>query len=146
MDSSETGDDVPLTAKVAFLRRATSYPDRPARVDVVETHMSWVFLTDRHVYKLKKPARSPVLDFSTVDAREANCEAEIRLNRRLAPRVYLGVVPLVVLDGGTLALAGPGRPVDWLVRMLRLPMRHRLDGPIGECANGQFRDRGRRAA
>ena len=61
---------------------------------VVETHMSWVFIAGDLVYKLKKPVRFPYLDFSTCDRREAACRAELAINQRLAPHVYLRVVPL----------------------------------------------------
>ena len=66
------------------------------RPDVLrrETHMSWVFLAGDRVYKLKKPVHFPYLDFSTLERREAACRAELRLNRRLAPDIYLNVVPL----------------------------------------------------
>ncbi len=123
-----------LDAKVAFLRRAEAYPDAPERVEAVETHMSWVFLAGAFVYKLKKPVRYEFLDFSTPEARRRDCEEEVRLNRRLAPDVYLGVVPLTVVRGGGLRLgeegAEEGAPVDWLVRMRRLPDRLMLDHAI----------------
>jgi len=95
-------------------------------VEVVETHMSYVFLTDARAYKLKKPVRYPFLDFSTLDARARDCEEELRLNRRLAPDVYLGVVPLTAKAGG-LELDGAGVVVDWLVEMRRLPRAAMLD-------------------
>ncbi len=129
-DPDEAEGGVPLAGKVAFLRNPAAYPDHPGAVDAVQTHMSWVFLTDRRAYKLKKPVRTPVLDFSTIDRRKADCEAEVDLNRRLAPRVYLGLVPLVVDDGGRLRLGGAGQPVDWLVRMVRLDKRRQLDQAI----------------
>ncbi|WP_431855351.1 hypothetical protein [Azospirillum sp.] len=128
--SNDVEGGLPLADKVAFLQRPESYPERPIGVDAVQTHMSWVFLTDRHAYKLKKPVRTPVLDFSTVDARKADCEAEVRLNRRLAPNIYLDVVPLVMRDDGRLHLGGTGHQVDWLVQMVRLPTRLRLDEAI----------------
>src|SRR5687767_13151729 len=71
--------------KVAFLSRPDSYPVATRGVDVKETHMSWVFLTDTQAWKLKKPVRYDYLDFSTPEARLRNCEEEVRLNRRLAP-------------------------------------------------------------
>ena len=77
------------------------------QVEAIETHLSWVFLTDRYVYKLKKPARLPHLDFSTLKARRTNSLTEVRLNRRLAPDVYLGVVGLMSLPDGTLYLGRP---------------------------------------
>ncbi|HET6520428.1 MAG TPA: hypothetical protein VFG47_11530 [Geminicoccaceae bacterium] len=118
---------MPLTDKVAFLSRPDAYPERPRRVEPVETHMSWVFLTDRHAYKLKKPVRYDFLDFSTLEARRRDCADEVRLNRRLAPGVYLGTVPLTADAAGRLHLGGAGLPVEWLVRMRRLPAERTLD-------------------
>ncbi|MEX2648591.1 MAG: hypothetical protein WD673_06215 [Alphaproteobacteria bacterium] len=89
--------------------------------------MSWVFLTDRYAYKLKKPVRYPFLDFATPEARARNCNEELRLNRRLAPTVYLSVVPMVLRKEGDLSLGDDGTPVDWLVKMRRLPDDRRLD-------------------
>lgn len=125
---SESGVD--LDSKVRFLRSPGAYDPRPVGVSVVETHMALVFLTDREVYKLKKPVKYPFLDFSTLDAREADCRDEVRLNRRLSPDVYLGVVALTLEPSGRLALAGTGDAVDWLVRMRRLPAEKMLDHVI----------------
>jgi aminoglycoside phosphotransferase family enzyme len=126
-----------IETKVAFLRRPDAYPEKPERVEVVETHMSWVFLTERHAYKLKKPVRWDSLDFSTPELRKHDCEEEVRLNRRLARDVYLGTTELTFDPEAGLALAGVGEPVDWLVRMRRLPARQMLDarllrGPLAE--------------
>jgi aminoglycoside phosphotransferase family enzyme len=92
--------------------------------------MSWVFIAGDRVYKLKKPVHYPFLDFRTLAAREANCREEVRLNRRLAPDVYLGVVPLTKEHDKRLALAGRGDVVDWLVEMRRLPEELMLDRVI----------------
>ena len=119
-----------LRAKVAFLSEPGSYPEKPAAVEVVQTHMSCVFLTDKHAYKLKKPVRYDFLDFSTLEARRADCEEELRLNRRLARDVYINVVPLALTRTGGLALGGDGKIVDWLVKMRRLPARLMLDRAI----------------
>ena len=116
--------------KVAFLSKCEAYLDRPRVVDIKETHMSWVFLAGEFIYKLKKPVRRPFLDLTTLAAREANCRAEISLNRRLAPDVYLGMVPLTQEHDGSLALAGHGEAVDWLVKMRRLPDACMLDHAI----------------
>lgn len=126
-----------LTEKVACLQRADAYPEPTARVEAVETHMSWVFLTDRHAYKLKKPVRHAFLDFSTLAARKAHCEEELRLNRRLAPEVYLDVVALNADAAGRLAVGGSGEPVEWLVKMRRLPRERMLDVVL---ARGEVRD------
>lgn len=123
---------VGLEEKLAFLRSPRSYPARPSRVEPQETHMSYVFLTDADAYKLKKPVRYPFLDFSTLAARESSCRAEARLNDRLAPGVYRGVVALTREHDGRLALDGDGPVVDWLVRMRRLPRERMLDRLILE--------------
>lgn len=122
--------EIGLAAKVAFLQRPDSYPEQPAAVEAKETHMSWIFLTDAHAYKLKKPVRYAFLDFSTIEARRLNCEQEVALNRRLAPNVYLGVLPLTIGIDGRLHLAGPGHPIDWLVQMRRLPAEQTLEHAI----------------
>src|SRR5262245_40912364 len=75
-----------------WLSTPAAYSERPAAVRRVETHISCVFLTDRFAYKLKKPVQFDFLDFSTSQLRRHACEEEIRLNRRLAPDVYLGLV------------------------------------------------------
>jgi aminoglycoside phosphotransferase family enzyme len=122
--------DISTQRKVEFLARPGTYPDCPQSVEIKETHMSWVFLTDGRAYKLKKPVRYPTLDFGTIMAREFNCREEIRLNRRLAPDVYLGVVRLTCERDGSLALNGSGQTVDWLVKMRRLPDEKMLDRAI----------------
>ena len=119
-----------LAAKVAFLRRPASYPAPAARVDAVEAHMSWVFLLDDYAYKLKKPFRRNGIDYSTPKLRHLNCRRELRLNRRLAPDVYLDVVALTVDAHGQLALGGSGRRVDSLVRMRRLPVALTLESRL----------------
>jgi aminoglycoside phosphotransferase family enzyme len=121
---------VSIDAKVAFLRRPESYPSGPATIEVVETHMSWVFLANGLVYKLKKPVRYAFLDFSTLAARHLNCQREVELNRRLAPDVYLGIVPLARQDDGNLCLGETGNVVEWLVQMRRLPGERMLDALI----------------
>ena len=92
--------------------------------------MSWVFLTDYHAYKLKKPVRYSFLDFSTLEARRRDCEEELRLNRRLAGDVYIDTIALAVDAQGSLHLEGNGEPVDWLVKMRRLPGARMMDNAI----------------
>ncbi|WP_135467996.1 hypothetical protein [Crenalkalicoccus roseus] len=116
-----------LAAKVAFLRSPAAYPEAPPAVEARETHMSWVFLTDRFAWKLKKPVRHPFLDYRSLAQRHRFCEEELRLNRRLAPAVYLDLQPLVRRADGALAIGGEGEVVDWLVRMRRLPEAEMLD-------------------
>lgn len=120
-----------LDAKVKFLSQPDAYRPAPNEVVCRETHMSWVFLVGDRVYKLKKPVRFPYLDFSSLARREAACRAELRLNRALAPDIYLEVVPLVDTGAG-LSIGGAGTPVDWLVIMRRLDERQMLDSLIAE--------------
>lgn len=118
----------PITSTaVSFLSRPDAYPDPTPEVSVIETHMSWVFLAGAHAYKLKKAIRQDGLDFSTPELRRRNCLEEVRLNRRLAPAVYHGVLPLTWEADGRLAIAGRGTPADWLVHMRRLPARRNLE-------------------
>jgi len=113
--------------KLAFLRRAESYPETAGEaVEVIETHFAWIFLTASHAYKMKKPERH-VWDYSSLDVRERGCRAELRLNRRLAPSVYLDVVPLTCKPDGELHLGRGGRVVDWLIKMRRLSADRALD-------------------
>lgn len=107
--------------KVRFLSDPASFPHRPDRVEVIETHMSWVFLAGALVYKLKKPVHQPFLDLRSLAQRGANVDTEIRLNRRLAPDVYLGARALRQSGDGSLTLTGAGPVVDQLVEMRRLP-------------------------
>lgn len=113
--------------KVTFLKQPGAYPFQVSQVEAKETHMSWVFLADGFAYKLKKPVKYRFLDFSILEARFRNCRDEVRLNRRLAMDIYLGIIPLTVDEKGTMALRGKGTIIDWLVKMKRLPEENMLD-------------------
>lgn len=119
-----------LAGEISVLSKPSSYGGMTRNVEARETHMSWVFLTDTRVYKLKKPVRYPFLDFSTREKRRFFCEEELRLNRRLASETYLKVVPLCLDGTGRLVLSGRGEPVDWLVEMVRLPESEMLDARL----------------
>ena len=97
-----------------------SFYDHPVdEVRFLQTHISSVFLTGEIVYKLKKPVNFGFLDFSTVELREQNCRAEVALNRRLAPSVYIDALP-ITLDGDRAVLNGDGEVIDWVVVMREL--------------------------
>lgn len=123
---------VPFEAELSFLRQPGSYPEPTRRVHAVETHMSWVFLTDDFAYKVKKPVHFGPIDARLLSMRHFYCTEEVRLNRRLAPGVYLGAVPLVLGRERHLAIHGEGTTVDWLVKMHRLPHADMLDDAIAE--------------
>ncbi len=93
----------------------------------VDTHSASVFLAGERAYKLKRAVRYDYLDFSTVALRHRACEAEYRLNRRLAPDLYLGVSAVTRQADGSLAFAGSGEAIDWVVVMRRFPEEAILD-------------------
>ncbi len=121
-----TASPPPHARKLAFLGNPRIYPHRPGHVRIIETHFAWVFLAGRYVFKLKKPARYAGMNYRTLAARERGCREELRLNRRLAPSLYLDVIPLTS-RAGRLCLDGHGRAVDYLVKMRRLPSAAMLD-------------------
>ena len=79
---------------ISALSQAAAYPHSTTDIQLIETHISWVFLTGKFAYKIKKPVNFGFLDFSTLERRQKFCKEELRLNRRLAPSLYLEVVPI----------------------------------------------------
>jgi aminoglycoside phosphotransferase family enzyme len=131
-------EEAALREKVAFLcdRRRLGRPQRnaPRTVEVIETHFAWVFLVGDRAYKLKKPVRQASMDNRSVASRERACRDELRLNRRLAPGVYLRVTPVRRARSGSPS-SGPRVPIaDWLIEMRRLPAARMLDHAIAEGA------------
>ncbi len=121
------------TEIIAFLSRPEAYTQMPSeptagaavaadaidRVERIDTHISHVFLAGRHAYKLKRAVRLPYLDFSSEGLRRRWCEREVEINRRTAPMLYQGCVPVVRGESGRLSIGGEGQAVDWLVVMTR---------------------------
>lgn len=97
-----------------------AYPHAAADVRLCQTHMSAVFLAGQYVYKIKKPVNLGFADFRTLEAREHFCHEEVRLNSRLAPSVYLGVAP-ITRSADEIQVDGHGVPIEWAVKMRRLP-------------------------
>ncbi len=127
LTTTSEGDFSHHNALTKWLSSPAAYDHAPDGIEQIETHISRVFLVGSLVYKLKKPVRYDFLDFSTLSAREHACREEVRLNRRLAPHSYLGVVPITCDADGIFALSGRGEVVDWLVQMQRLPHDKMLD-------------------
>lgn len=116
-----------LPARVRAFADPGFYPHRPAAVELIETHISWVFLAGEYVYKVKKPVGLGFLDFRTLHRRRRACEDEVRLNRRLAADTYLDVIE-VKREAGGFRLGGvAGRTVEVAVWMRRLPAERMLD-------------------
>ncbi|UPU34432.1 AAA family ATPase [Geomonas paludis] len=111
---------------IKSLLEAPAYPEPTAEVRLVETHVSFIFITDHFVYKVKKAVDYGFLDFTTLDRRRFYCGEEVRLNRRLCPDVYLGVVELRETPQGA-AFNGSGKVIDYAVKMKRLPQERMLD-------------------
>ena len=102
---------------VTFLSDPASYPTQPERVQRFSTHGALVFLAGAEAWKIKRAVRFPYMDLSTLERRRAVCEREIEINRRLAPEIYLGCVPIVRAADGRLHLGGDGETVEWAVHM-----------------------------
>lgn len=122
------------TALIEFLAAPSTHGG--LAVERIDTHASIVFLAGRRAYKLKRAVRFDYLDFSTCDRRRVLCEKEVRLNRRTAPALYRGVVPVTRRDEGIYAIGGNQTPVDWLVEMNRFPQEAVFDRLASDGALG----------
>jgi len=125
---------------VEALTRPDAYPHRPPAVEVGHTHISHLFFAGDRVYKVKRPVDLGFLDFTTLERRHRFCREEVRLNRRLTPETYLGVVPVTRAPDGALRVEGEGEVVEWAVAMRLLPRERMLDRLLerGEVDNGQM--------
>lgn len=114
------------TSIIENMTRPDFYPHQPQSVELVQTHISFVFIADDYVYKVKKPVNFGFLDFTTLEKRKFYCDEEMRLNKRLAAGIYLDVVPIIQNDQGRLSLSGAGKTVEYAVRMKKLPLDNML--------------------
>ncbi|MEY3031747.1 MAG: hypothetical protein RLZZ622_222, partial [Planctomycetota bacterium] len=103
-----------------------AYPHPTGPIKLVETHISWVFLTGDYAYKLKKPVSLGFLDFSTLQARRACCQEELRLNGRFAPELYLAGVPITGPVNRP-QVEGAGEPLEWAVKLRQFNEADQLD-------------------
>jgi uncharacterized protein len=110
------GSASPAADIIAALCDPARYAHRVDPIEVLETHISWVILTGQYAYKIKKPVNLGFLDFSTLEARRRYCEEELRLNRRLAPTIYEGVVPITG-DAAHPVFNGHGTAIEYAVKM-----------------------------
>ena len=109
-----------LPEVVQALLHPKAYPDTWQRVEMVQTQMSFVFLTDDYVYKVKKPVNLGYLDYTTLEKRHFYCQREVELNQRLCPDAYLGVVP-ITRNRGDVFIEGQGEVIEYAVKMRHLP-------------------------
>lgn len=106
---------------VECMTRPQFYPDAVASsITVLQTHISYIFLTGNYAYKLKKPVNLGFLDFSTLEKRRYYCEQELALNQPIAPDIYLEVLP-ITQDNETLEINGMGEIIDYVVKMHQFP-------------------------
>ena len=115
-----------LPELVQALLDPEAYSETPQRIELVQTQMSFVFLTDNYVYKVKKPVNLGYLDYTTLDKRHFYCQREVELNQRLCPDAYLGVVP-ITWDKGNILIEGQGEVIEYAVKMCRLPQEAMMD-------------------
>ncbi len=118
--------DTRLPPLIQALYRPACYNHPVQDIRLVETHISWVLLTGPYAYKIKKPLNLGFLDFSTLEKRRFFCEEELRLNRRLAPSLYLEVVSITGSPAAP-AFSGSGEAIEYAVKMVQFPEEARLD-------------------
>lgn len=115
-----------LPAIIQALLDPKIYPHNPEKVKLIQTQMSFIFLTGDYVYKVKKPVDLGYLDYTTLEKRKFFCHQELRLNRRLSPDIYLEVVP-IVQQTNKILLGGKGKIIEYAVKMRQLPSERMMD-------------------
>lgn len=105
---------------IEALKGPAAYDEEAGQIELLETHISFVFLTEKYVYKIKKPVNFGFLDFTTLEKRKFFCQEEVRLNRRLCGDLYIEVVPICSANGN-IRIKGPGETIEYAVKMHRLP-------------------------
>jgi aminoglycoside phosphotransferase family enzyme len=105
---------------VEALLKPEAYDDPPGHIETVQTHISYVFLTKKFVYKMKKPVNFGFLDFSTLEKRRFFCEQELELNRRLCGDMYIEVAP-INRNVNSIKIRGEGETVEYVLKMKRMP-------------------------
>ncbi|HLN90212.1 MAG TPA: phosphotransferase [Candidatus Binatia bacterium] len=106
---------------VDALLKPDAYPDETDKIELIQTHISFVFLTEKYVYKVKKAVNFGFLDFSTLEKRRTFCKKELDLNRRLCPEIYLKVVPINMSN--VIKINGSGETIEYALKMKRLPQK-----------------------
>jgi len=126
----------------AFLASPDTYGPDVDHVHQIDTHGAMVFLAGSRAFKVKRAVKFPYMDFSTLALRHAACEKEIVVNRRTAPELYLGVVPITREQDGSLALNGDGTPLEWALAMKRFAQKDMFDrmADSGRLTHGLMRD------
>lgn len=111
---------------IAALMDPAAYPEPTGRVALIQTHISWVFITDDFAYKAKKPVDLGFLNFTTLRRRHHYLQEELVLNRRLCPEIYLEVLPITA-EGDRVRVGGRGHPLEYILKMVRMPQERMMD-------------------
>jgi aminoglycoside phosphotransferase family enzyme len=111
---------------VKALLESQAYPHKSQEIELVQTQMSYIFLTGEYVYKIKKPVNLGYLDYTTLEKRHFFCHQELNLNKRLCPGAYLAVVPIAEEKTG-LRIEGRGKAIEYAVKMKQLPQDRMMD-------------------
>ncbi len=131
-----------VEALVQGLLKPEAYPHRVKEIRLIQTHISFVFLTGEYVYKVKKPVDFGFLDFTTLEKRLHYCREELRVNRPLAGEIYLGVVPITRDEGGEVRVEGDGEVIEYAVKMVQLPQEAIMKAMLerGEVHSGDVEE------
>ncbi|MEK6977310.1 MAG: hypothetical protein AABX40_02775 [Candidatus Hydrothermarchaeota archaeon] len=113
---------------VSALLDPRAYGEGAEEIRLIQTHISFVFLTGRHAYKIKKPVNFGFLDFTTLEKRRFYCEEEVRINSAISPDLYLGVVPISRGADGRIRVGGEGEVLEYAVKMRELPQTAMMSG------------------
>jgi hypothetical protein len=111
---------------IAAMMKPETYDEKVENIRMIQTHISWIFLTGNFVYKIKKPVNFGFADFSTLEKRKFFCEKELELNKRLCKDIYLEVVPITESDS-KIKIKGNGKTIDYAVKMKELPQECKMD-------------------
>jgi aminoglycoside phosphotransferase family enzyme len=111
---------------ITALLDPAAYPEPTREVALIQTHISWVLITDRFAYKVKKPVDLGFLNFTTLRRRHHYLQEELSLNRRLCPDIYLEVLPITE-SRGRVRVGGPGHPIEYILKMVRMPQERMMD-------------------
>jgi len=111
---------------IQSLLQSSVYDHAVLKIELIETHISWVILTGNYAYKIKKPCKLGFLDFSTLAKRKFYCEEELRLNQRLASSIYLDVIPITGMPRQPV-LNGTGQVIEYAIKMIQFPQQAQLD-------------------
>lgn len=108
------------------------YDEKVSKIELIKTHISFVFLTGNYVYKVKRPVDFGFLNFTTLENRKFYCHEEIRVNKNLSGEIYLGVVSINIAENGTVKINGPGKAIDYAVKMVQIPQKYMMSTLLKE--------------